>query len=441
MDANDLSTWLTDGIAAAQAGKRAEARELLLRVVQIDEDNGEAWLWLSRVVTTLEDREVCLANVLALDPSNEAAQRGLAEVRAQIEATPEIEPESALPYLEIEPGPETRVAFNFSDADLDDPLLCVYCARRTGEDDRQCPNCKRSLYSTFYEHEKPRWIWAAWMVSIAEAIFVVGGLLVLAAILASALGVVKYNGQTVDVVDVLLVYFGQKTGVPPQAQAAILGTLPREQFYLRLAFVILDLVVAFGLLTRKRVFHILYIGTLAMAAALLFTSVTMNTRPFVSSGAANTPLEGILQVALNEALGVLVKFSVGVFGFFLLIKTALAFAMNDDFDTVTERLWCAIDKTVRNPTGAFIRAKAYMKREMWTLAALYLQRALSLQPSTVDYYLALAECYARLGRYSASLHLLDQAQQLQPGSPVIAGLRGVIVDLQARATSTSTGGV
>ncbi len=441
MDANDLQTWLTDGLAAAKAGKRAEARDLLLRVVQIDEDNGEAWLWLSRVVTTLEDREVCFENVLTLDPENEAARRGLAEVRAQIEATPEIEPESALPHVEVEPAPETKVAFDFSDADLADPLLCVYCAHQTSEDKPRCPNCKRSLYSTFYEHENPHWIWTAWMMSIAEAIFVVGGLLILATILASALGVVKFNGQTVDVVDVLMVYFGQKTAVPPQAQAAILGTLPREQFYLRLAFVILDLIAAFGLLTRKRIFHILYIATLAIAAALLFTSVTMNTRPFVSSGAAATPLEGILQVALNEALGVLVKFTIGIFGLFLLIKTALAFMMNDDFDTVTERLWCVIDKTVHNPTGAFIRAKAYMKRDMWTLAALYLQRALSIQPSTVDYYLALAECYAQLGRYPASLQLLDQAQQLQPESPVIPSLRDVIMKLQARATSTLTGGV
>jgi len=441
MDANDPHTWLTDGIAAAQAGKRAEARELLLRVVKIDENNGEAWLWLSRVVTTLEDREVCFENVLTLDPTNEAAQRGLAEVRAQIEATPELEPESTLIHIEVERLLETKVTFDFSDTELDDPLLCVYCAHKTSEGDQRCPHCKRSLYSTFYEHEKPRWIWTAWMMSIAEAIFVVGGLLILAAILASALEVVKFNGQTVDVVDVFMVYFGQKTAVPPQAQAAILATLPREQFYLRLGFVILDLVVAFGLLTRKRIFYVLYIATLAIAAALLFISVTMNSRTFVTSGAAATPLEGILQVALNEMLGVLVKFSIGIFGLFLLIKTALAFAMNDDFDTVTERLWCAIDKTVHNPNGAFIRAKAYMKRDMWTLAALYLQRALSIQPSTVDYYLGLAECYARLGRYQSGLHLLDQAQQLQPESPVIPNLRGVIVELQARATSTSTGGI
>ncbi len=78
MSTDEINLWLTDGIAAAKAGKRAEARELLLRVVNADENNVRAWLWLSRVVTTLEDREVCLQNVLALDPANEAAQRGLA---------------------------------------------------------------------------------------------------------------------------------------------------------------------------------------------------------------------------------------------------------------------------------------------------------------------------------------------------------------------------
>jgi cytochrome c-type biogenesis protein CcmH/NrfG len=74
-----------------------------------------------------------------------------------------------------------------------------------------------------------------------------------------------------------------------------------------------------------------------------------------------------------------------------------------------------------------------MKREMWTLAALYLQRAMSIQPSTVEYYLALAECYARLGRYPQSLALLDDAGQLQPDSPIIPNLRNVVVELQSRA--------
>jgi len=440
MTTGEIDLWLTDGIAAAKAGKRAEARELLLRVVDADENSVRAWLWLSGVVTTLEDREVCLQNVLALDPVNEAAQRGLAKVRAEIEATPEIEPESALPHVDVEIAPETKVAFDFSDTELDDPLLCVYCAHRTREEDRQCPHCKRDLYATFYEREQPRWIWTAWMVSMAEAIFSIGGLLVLIGILGSALSVVRYSGQGGDISQLLLMYLGQSHSVPAQAQTSVLTILPREQFFLRLGYILLVVMVAFGLLTRKRLFYILYIGTLAIEAALLYLSTTIN-RVFVAGGAASTPLEGILQVALNEALGVFVLLSGGLFALFLLIKIALALAMNDDFNTRTERLWCAIDRTVRDPTGAFIRGKTYMKREMWTLAALYLQRAVSIQPSTVDYYLALAESYAQLGRYQQSLALLDDAGQLQPDSPIIPNLRGVILEMQNRALAQPAGGV
>jgi tetratricopeptide (TPR) repeat protein len=440
MTADEIKLWLTDGIAAAKADKRAEARELLLRVVDADENNVQAWLWLSGVVTTLEDREVCLQNVLALDPVNEAAQRGLAKVRAEIEATPEIEPESALPHVEAEIAPETKVAFDFSDTELADPLLCVYCAHLTREEDGQCPHCKRKLYVRFYEREQPRWIWTGWMVSMAEAIFMIGGLLVLIGVLASALSVVKYSGQGGDISQLLLMYLGQSHAVPAQAQAAVLTVLPREQFYLRLGYVVLVIVVACGLLTRKRFFYILYVATLAIEAMLLYLSTSIN-RSFVAGGAATTPLEGILQVALNEALGVFVLLSGALFGLFLLIKIALAFAMNDDFDTRTERLWCVIDKTVRDPSGAFIRAKTYMKRGMWTLAALYLQRAVSLQPSTVDYYLALAESYAQLGRYQQSLALLDDAAQLQPDSPIIPNLRGVILEMQNRALAQPAGGV
>ena len=434
MTIDETQRWLKDGITAAKAGNPAEARELLLRVVNVDENNLQAWLWLSSVVPTLEDREVCLENVLALDPVNEAAQRGLARVRADMQAMPAIEPDSVLPHLEAEPKPETKVAFDFSDAELDDPLLCVYCAQRTTEDDTRCPRCKRTLYHRFYERDQPRWIWVAWTVSIAEAIFMVGVLLVLMTILSGALSVAQANGQGVDVVQVLSLYAGQKTGWPSQTQAAVLSVLPREHFYLRLGFVIFNLIVACGLLTRKRIFHVLYVVTLVLAALLLYFNTTIN-RGFVSGGAAVTPLEGILQTTLNEALGMLIMISGGIFGLLLLLKIVLAFAMNDDFETRTERLWCVIDRTVRDSNGAFIRAKTYMQREMWTLAALYLQRAVSMQPSIVDYYLALAESYAHLERYPQSLALLDDAGQLQPDSPIIPNLRSVIAEMQQRAQS------
>ena len=81
--------------------------------------------------------------------------------------------------------------------------------------------------------------------------------------------------------------------------------LPREQFYLRLGYVLAGGHRRFGLLTRKRLFYILYIGTLAIEALLLFLSMSIN-RVVCGRRRGGTPLEGILQVALNEALGMFV---------------------------------------------------------------------------------------------------------------------------------------
>ena len=72
-----MDDLLRQGITAAKAGQREHARELLMRVVEQDDENALAWLWLSGVVDSLDDREVCLENVLSVDPDNDAAQRGL----------------------------------------------------------------------------------------------------------------------------------------------------------------------------------------------------------------------------------------------------------------------------------------------------------------------------------------------------------------------------
>ena len=79
----NVDELLRAGIAAAKAGAREGARELLMQVVELDEESASAWLWLSGVVDSLEDREVCLENVLTLEPGNSAARKGLEWVRAQ----------------------------------------------------------------------------------------------------------------------------------------------------------------------------------------------------------------------------------------------------------------------------------------------------------------------------------------------------------------------
>ena len=79
----EAATLLHEGIAAAKAGDRKSARELLTRAVKLDDRNASAWLWLSGVVEDINHREICLQTALRLDPQNEAIQRGLAHVRQQ----------------------------------------------------------------------------------------------------------------------------------------------------------------------------------------------------------------------------------------------------------------------------------------------------------------------------------------------------------------------
>lgn len=69
---------LARGIAAAKAGDRNAAREILTRAVRRQPDSEAAWLWLSSVLDTPQGRAHCLQRVLALNPDNQAARRGLA---------------------------------------------------------------------------------------------------------------------------------------------------------------------------------------------------------------------------------------------------------------------------------------------------------------------------------------------------------------------------
>jgi hypothetical protein len=73
---------LDEAIQAIKTGNREEGREMLEGLLDIDENDEDVWLWLCAVVDTDEDREICLENVLALNPDNIAAQQGLEALRS-----------------------------------------------------------------------------------------------------------------------------------------------------------------------------------------------------------------------------------------------------------------------------------------------------------------------------------------------------------------------
>ncbi len=83
MDKQELAQMLYDGAVALQQGDLERARDLLLQVVEHDEENAEAWLWLSGAVEDRDDQQTALENVLALDPGNQHAQQGLEWLQRQ----------------------------------------------------------------------------------------------------------------------------------------------------------------------------------------------------------------------------------------------------------------------------------------------------------------------------------------------------------------------
>lgn len=74
----DTENLLRQGIAAAKAGQRLEARQVLMRVVKADQRNEQAWIWLAAVVDDPAHQRTCLEYALKLNPQNVQAKQGIA---------------------------------------------------------------------------------------------------------------------------------------------------------------------------------------------------------------------------------------------------------------------------------------------------------------------------------------------------------------------------
>ncbi|MBA3871909.1 MAG: hypothetical protein H0X30_22410 [Anaerolineae bacterium] len=94
MPAN-VDGMVREGISAYRAGHKEEARTLLLRAVEIDQYNEQAWLWLSAVVETPEEQRTCLDNVLTINPNSERAKQGIDMLDQKFGSSPKVSPTQA----------------------------------------------------------------------------------------------------------------------------------------------------------------------------------------------------------------------------------------------------------------------------------------------------------------------------------------------------------
>lgn len=71
---------LTQAIDLIKSGNKAQGRQRLAEVIRIEPKNEQAWLWMTLVVDTDEQRRQCLERVLAINPNNERARIGLSKI-------------------------------------------------------------------------------------------------------------------------------------------------------------------------------------------------------------------------------------------------------------------------------------------------------------------------------------------------------------------------
>lgn len=154
----DLQKLLNEGIAAARAGQKEQAQQLLLQVTDLDETNLLAWLWLSGVVKTRAEQEICLENVLDLDPNHKVAQQALARLRQQPPTPPPEPPASPAPpiprsttghYQRLTPTatPPSQNPTKAAPAKATQ-VSCPFCRKPASTIATVCPHCKLPLSVT-----------------------------------------------------------------------------------------------------------------------------------------------------------------------------------------------------------------------------------------------------------------------------------------------------
>jgi len=139
-----IESLLERGIAAARAGEDRRARDNLITVIELDQRNEKAWLWLSSVVESTADKIVCLENVLVINPDNTHAAAGLQKLHQQ--PIDETALRSTLPRLGSpqEPGKRARKTAAGAPASVTE-RVCPRCGFRNPGWAYLCDRCGADL--------------------------------------------------------------------------------------------------------------------------------------------------------------------------------------------------------------------------------------------------------------------------------------------------------
>ena len=360
------------GVIAAKSGHAERAQELLTQVVELDQDHVSAWLWLSGVVPSLEDREVCLENVLALDPDNAAARKGLLQVREAL-GPRMVSLEASAEVVDPAPPPDTTTAPTlWVSEELDDELLCPYCAHPTRPRDRECESCRRNLWIKVYKKQGRSVM--LWIMIVFQGLGVLSTLCNIA-FLPSAIAEMQAELD------------------PGVVSTAIISSV---------VYLIIQVALLVGTYVRWKGIFYMHIGNTIL---LLLGGLALMALSFESVG--------------SMACG-------SVFLIPAVLWLALVLAIRNDFAYTEHRLFLRLDPKAQGINGFLRRGHQYAEQKMWALAALHLNRAVQMMPNSITGRAALAQACIKLKRYDLADQVLDNALQIDPHHAQLGEIKKIV---------------
>ncbi len=401
-----IQQTLQSGIAALKRGDKPAARTLLLQVVEADEANETAWLWLSATVESLSDQITALENVLALNPDNASAQKGLAQLRSQLPVQPftppEPEPPSAPwvlpPTTLIPPTPPSTESSQPTPIEsvsaLDDPYQCLYCGAPVARELKRCPECNRSLVVRSGNDKLSG--------SLRTAALVVMASIALAAVEALLVAVFHYQGDAF--------------GAFVYDRVPAVNILAGDFRHWDSALTLMVLWVQFGLIS---ILILTLLGLLYQVALAYYFSV------------------GLMSI---NVLWMVYRWRMGFFGPLLAMVDIVCsiaalffiFAAQPDFQVNLVRLRCSIDPHIKGGEALNRLGHIAKGKEQWALAVAYWRAATAAMPRQAGFYKDLAIGYAQIGYYQRALRTLEEFAHQAPDQSDYAPMKALIEQKRAR---------